>query len=264
MRQPGRSLLSSPCPAGVRRRSWLGLLVAIGLGWPSAGWVAAPGTPAVQPEAAAREILSQSNAFRRSEGLPALAADRLLNAAAQAFADHMARTDHYGHQADGREPAQRAQAQGYDYCMVAENIGMVYSSAGFDTPELTTRLVQGWIDSPGHRHNLLAQEATDIGIGLAQSPRSGRYYAVQMFGRPARLKLIFSLSNRSRTPVSYLLDEQRYSLPPGMTRTHEQCSAPALSLNLPGDEQAMALKPANGSQFRIEANGRGVRVTESR
>lgn len=223
--------------------------------------VSAPAEKQPQLAQAERLVVERSNAFRQAQGLGPIEPDRALTAAAQAFAAYMARTDNYGHEADGREPSQRAQAQGYSYCMVAENIAMQYSSFGFDTEELAQGLVQGWIDSPGHRHNLLSPDATDIGVGLARSPGSGRYYAVQMFGRPARLLLKFSLSNRSRVAVSYQLDDKRFALPPGMTRTHEQCTAPALSVSLPGQDPA-ALKPANGTRYRIEPAARGVQVVE--
>lgn len=243
------------------RHPLLSLLVSIlGLG-ATAPAVSAPAEKQPQLSQAERLVVERSNAFRQAQGVTPIAPDRTLTAAAQAFAAYMARTDNYGHEADGREPSERAQAQGYRYCMVAENIAMQYSSLGFDTEELAQGLVQGWIDSPGHRHNLLAPEATDIGVGLARSPSSGRYYAVQMFGRPARLLLKFSLSNRSRVAVNYQLDDKRFALPPGMTRTHEQCTAPALSVSLPGQDPA-ALKPVNGTRYRIEPAPRGVRVVE--
>jgi uncharacterized protein YkwD len=209
---------------------------------------------------AERLVVERSNAFRQSQGVAPVAPERMLTAAAQAFAAYMARTDNYGHEADGREPSQRAQAQGYSYCMVAENIAMQYSSLGFDTEELARSMVQGWIDSPGHRHNLLAPEATDIGVGLARSASSGRYYAVQMFGRPSTLLLKFSLNNRSRVALNYQLDDKRYALPPGMTRTHEQCNTPALSVTVPGEAETVVLKPANGTRYRFEPSGRGVKV----
>ena len=209
---------------------------------------------------AERQVVERSNVFRRSQSLGPVTPDRTLTASAQAFAAYMAQTDRYGHEADGRQPSERAQAQGYAYCMVAENIAMLYHSVGFDTDELAAKYVQGWIDSPGHRKNLLATEATDIGVGIAQSARSGRYYAVQLFGRPARLQLKFSLYNRSREPLRYQLDDQSFALPPGMTRSHRQCTPPALSLTLPGSAEPVTLQPGNGTQYRFEQTPRGVRV----
>lgn len=210
-----------------------------------------------------RQVVERSNAFRQSQGQPPVAPEPKLTAAARAFAAYMAETDRYGHEADGREPSQRAQAQGYDFCLVAENIAMFYSSAGIDTEALAEKFVQGWIDSPGHRRNLLSAGAVDIGVGIAQGP-AGRYYAVQMFGRPAKLRLTFSLNNRSRGSVRYQLDDKSYTLPPGVTRTHEQCTSPALTLTLPGDSQVTALQPANGKTYRVEEARRGLRVVEGR
>jgi uncharacterized protein YkwD len=212
---------------------------------------------------AERQVVERSNTFRQSQGLQPVAPEQKLATAARAFAAYMAQTDRYGHDGDGREPSQRAQAQGYEFCFMAENIAMFYSSAGIDAEALAEKFVQGWIDSPGHRRNLLSAEAVDLGVGIAQGP-TGRYYAVQMFGRPAKLRLSFSLSNRSRVALRYQLDDKSYALPSGMTRTHEQCTSPALSLALPGDPQPTTWRPANGMQYRIEAVGRGLRVVEGR
>ena len=56
--------------------------------------------------------------------------------------------------------------------------------AGFRPDELAQRLFDGWVQSPPHRRNLLDGDMTDVGTAVAQSRRSGRYYAVQLFGRP--------------------------------------------------------------------------------
>lgn len=139
---------------------------------------------AVAAAGAADQMLQATNRLRAESGLPALAADDRLGQAALAFAQYMARTDRYGHQADGREPAQRVEATGYDWCMVAENIAWQYSSQGFDADTLAQRLVQGWQQSPPHLRNMLDRRARQVGIATAQSPRSGRHYAVQLLARP--------------------------------------------------------------------------------
>src|SRR5207253_2501467 len=127
--------------------------------------------------------------------------NRALADTARDFAEFMARTDRYGHEADGQQPSQRATAHGYGYCMVAENIAFQYSSAGFRSGELARRFVEGWKQSPGHRHNMLEPDATETGVAVAQSPKSGRYYAVQMFGRPQALRVAFRIANRSTTTL---------------------------------------------------------------
>lgn len=208
-----------------------------------------------------RDMVERSNAFRREQGLPALVPQRALTSAAREFAAYMARTDRYGHEADGRTPAQRSQAQGYDHCMVAENIAMQYSSRGFSGPELARGFVQGWIDSPGHRENLQSATATDIGLAIARSPATGRWYAVQLFGRPMSRAVHFEISNRSRTALRYSLDDKAYTLLPNVTRTHQACSPPALSMGLPGAD-VVRLRPADGAKLRVEAGSQGLRLVQ--
>jgi uncharacterized protein YkwD len=45
---------------------------------------------------------------------------------------------------------------------------------------------QGWMNSPGHRANILNPHFTEVGFGYASSAKSEyRHYWVQVFGRPA-------------------------------------------------------------------------------
>lgn len=131
-----------------------------------------------------RMIEDDTNTFRREEGLPRVKASPKLERAARHFVEYMAQTDRYGHTVDGKKPHERAQAAGYDYCLVAENIAYQYSSTGFRTPELAHGLFEGWKKSPGHRRNMLEPDALDTAVAVARSPHTGRWYAVQMFGRP--------------------------------------------------------------------------------
>lgn len=209
-----------------------------------------------------RLIVEQTNHFRRSQGRDPVKPNAALAQAAAQFADYMARADRYGHEADGREPAQRAQAQGYQYCLVTENIAYQFSSAGFSTAELARRLVDGWIDSPGHRVNMLDADATDTGAAVARSPRSGRYYAVQMFGRPRSLHTVFSIANRSGTALSYEFGGETIRLPPRVTQTHEVCRPKPLSLQLPGQREPLRVQPAHGERYAVERQGTRYRLTQ--
>jgi len=208
-----------------------------------------------------RLVVDQTNQFRRAEGRNATVPNAQLTASAREFAEFMARTDRYGHEADGREPAQRAKAHGYDYCMVAENIAYEYSSAGFSTQELAQGLVDGWKQSPGHRRNMLDSGATETGVAIAQSPRSERYYAVQLFGRPHALRIKFRVANRSPQQVSYELGGRTYQLPPNVTRTHEQCRSEALTLRLPGEARGTSFEPVDGERYRVERVGTRYRLS---
>lgn len=128
-------------------------------------------------------LLEDGNEFRGENRRKALAPDPRLDAAARKFADYMARTGHYGHQADGRTPGERLRAEGYRWCRVAENIAYAFDSHGFHSPDLAYKFIEGWKASPGHRRNLLDPEVTAIGVAVARDRRN-YYYAVQLFARP--------------------------------------------------------------------------------
>jgi len=209
---------------------------------------------------AARLIVHLSNEFRRAEGAGATHPDAQLTAAARSFASFMARTDRYGHEADGKQPAARAEEHGYRYCIVLENIASLYHSQGFGTQELAERTLQGWKLSPGHRKNLLDREVTDVGVAVAQSAASGKYYAVQMFGRPHSKRIEFRIANASPAAIDYELDDKRFSLPPGATRIHQQCRNARLMVQWPGDQPATTVAPANGERYEVERAGSQYRL----
>ncbi len=201
---------------------------------------------------ATRLIVERSNEFRRAEGAPPTRPDEQLSAAARSFAAFMARTDRYGHEADGKAPVDRAQQHGYRHCIVLENIAALSHSEGFATQDLAERVLQGWKTSPGHRRNLLDRDVTDIGIAIAHSSASDKYYAVQMFGRPQSMRIKFHLVNESPTAVDYELDEQRYALPPGTTRTHERCRPARITVQWPNGQPATTFEPAHGARYEVE------------
>jgi uncharacterized protein YkwD len=97
----------------------------------------------------------------------------------------MAAHERLAHDADGRTPGERARRAGYDYCAIAENIAYQYGSAGFATEDLAQRFASGWQRSRAHRENLLDRDVLETAAAVARSRRSGRYYAVQLFGRPS-------------------------------------------------------------------------------
>ena len=89
-------------------------------------------------------ILEMTNAFRRENRLGELKQNPALTAAARAFGAYLARTGLFAHEADGRQPAQRAEAAGYRYCLIAENLAMNLDSRGFETKGLAREAVEGW------------------------------------------------------------------------------------------------------------------------
>jgi uncharacterized protein YkwD len=109
---------------------------------------------------------------------PALTGNSLLRQSARAHAGDMAENGYFSHTSlDGREPADRIQAAGYDWRAAGENI-----AAGSPTAEET---MQQWLESQGHCENIMDPTFVDLGVGYAFS-ESGElhHYWVQNFGAP--------------------------------------------------------------------------------
>jgi len=216
---------------------------------------AATATAQPDPARGAERIVEEANRFRAANGAGPLANEPRLAAAASAFAAYMARTDRYGHDADGRVPHDRAGAHGYEGCVVLENIAWVQSPTALSTGELASRLMDGWKQSPEHRRNLLDATVVDTGVGLAESPRTGRWYAVQMFGRSHAAEIAFSVENPTNVPVRYHTARERFVLEPGMTRTHRLCVPQAVAFD--GVSGASTVEPRGGEHWIVQADGQG-------
>ncbi|MGE5095869.1 MAG: CAP domain-containing protein [Betaproteobacteria bacterium] len=230
----------------------------------AAAWLLAAGMASAQAQplpqadiaAATQAVVAQSNAFRQQMERPQLQEEPRLARAAREFARYMARTGRYGHEADGREPPQRAGAQGYDYCIVLENIAYYYDSRGFDTARLAQRVVEGWKRSPAHRENLLNAGVTHVGVGLAHSEATGYYYAVQMLGLPRAASVSFEVRNESQHDVRYDVGGKAYTAPARSIRTHEVCGREALRFERP----AGSFEPRSGDRFVIAPQGNRISV----
>jgi uncharacterized protein YkwD len=89
----------------------------------------------------------------------------------------MAKKDYFSHTGkDGRSPFDRMTDAGYAYSAAAENI-----AAGQRTP---ADVVKGWMNSAGHKANILNCTYSEIGVGYAKGGSYGTYWT-QDFGKPA-------------------------------------------------------------------------------
>ena len=195
-------------------------------------------TLAADPDlsAVSATITERTNAFRDEQNLgPVETNDGDLAESARQFAKYMARTGEYGHRADGSTPAERAEAAGYDYCSVRENIAYFEKAEGpkvadVEAETLVEKFFVGWRESPGHRKNMLAGDVTETAVAIARAD-NGRYYAVQLFGKPASERIVVKVRNESGQPVKYRFGGQEWTLPPRVIRTHEVCQKSELSLS---------------------------------
>jgi hypothetical protein len=123
------------------------------------------------------ELLQLTNLERQKVGLPALSLSNQLNQAAQNHAEDMTKNNYFSHTGlNGSQPWDRAEAAGYNYSYVGENI-----AAGRSTPAET---INQWMNSQGHRENILNNNYTEIGFGYSHLDSSKyRHYWVQVFGK---------------------------------------------------------------------------------
>lgn len=133
----------------------------------------ATATPGLSAEL--QKVVTIVNQERAKAGCKALTVNAKLNLAAQRHsqdqADHQ-KMDHTG--SDGSQPWDRVKAAGYSYRMVGENVAWNYQ-----TP---AAVMEGWMNSEGHRKNILNCSYTQIGVGVARS--NGPYWT-QVFATPS-------------------------------------------------------------------------------
>jgi len=188
-------------------------------------------------EAAARGLVDQTNAFREHEKRPRVAVNPKLAATPRDFAGYMAATNRYGHTADGDSPGNRANRHDYAFGLISENIAYAFNSAGFTAESLDKQLMEEWKHSPGHRENMLDPDATETGMAVARSEKTGYYYAVQLFARPESKNVQVEIANKSETTISYRLAGRQFELPPLYSRRHEQGRPVDLTVELPPKEK---------------------------
>jgi uncharacterized protein YkwD len=117
-----------------------------------------------------------TNAERASAGCPALTVNGTLTSIALAHSKDMAARNYFDHASpEGKSPFDRMTDAGYAFRAAAENI-----AAGQRTPE---DVVRAWMNSAGHRANILNCGLRQIGVGYATGGRFGTYWT-QDFGTP--------------------------------------------------------------------------------
>lgn len=208
-------------------------------------------------------IVAMTNAFRQDHGLGRVAPNRELAAAARWFAEYLAKTGKFAHEADGREPQQRAAAHGYKYCMVGENLAMNLDSRGFTSDRLASEVIEGWKKSPPHRRTLLEAGMTEIGVAIARGPdKHPKFISVQLLGRPEALKTELEVRNATGYSVSYSLAGEAHTIEPRTITTHTSCSIGELSFERAGNWlSGIALNShfavGDGDRFTIQAAPNG-------
>lgn len=128
-------------------------------------------------------IVELTNQERTKAGLRSLKPSRRLMIAAGKHAMDMALEDYFDHldPSEQTKPSQRITQTGYKWSHCAENI-----YAGGETPE---KAVKGWMESSGHRANILNPNLEEIGVGYYHLPKDTgdvnyKHYWIQVFATP--------------------------------------------------------------------------------
>ena len=202
-------------------------------------------------------IIEMTNAFRAENRLGAVKANGTLAKAAKAFAEYLATSGRFAHEADGRKPSDRTKAAGYKHCIVAENLALNQDGRGFATRALALQAVEGWKGSPPHRAAMLHPHVTEIGVGIAKAAdASPKFLSVQLFGRPESFRFTFKVENGAGAPVSYVYNGRSQAVAANTAIAHTECTPGTLSV----DGVTGSFAASDGTVYRVTRNGAGFKV----
>ncbi len=177
------------------------LLVILGIGW-LPFWFGKPpfhmavlNAGIIQPATAVDgafelEVIRLTNLERTNRGLPPLRRSDDLTIAARAHNQDMIDNDFFSHTgSDGSSPPVRACREGYQPygwgdCYVGENI-----AAGYSTP---ASVVTGWMNSQGHKDNILNAKYREIGLGHSTGGSWGNYWTMALGAQPLVLPIFIN------------------------------------------------------------------------
>lgn len=152
-------------------RMWMRLIGGLAVGL-CAG-MAASGQTGVARPAAAEELFALANQSRAQAGLEPLQWDAALAEAAMRHCQRMAAEREISHRYGGEaDLTARAAAAGAHFGLIEENIAVGSYAA---------QIHAGWMNSPGHRTNLLNAQVDHVGIAVIAA--QGVLYAVEDFSR---------------------------------------------------------------------------------
>lgn len=132
--------------------------------------------PSVPTTSQENEVARLVNAERAKAGLPALKINWQLSRVARYKSADMAERGYFSHYSP---------TYGTPFHMM-ENFGLRFSAAGENIAygqRTPAEVMRDWMNSPGHRNNIMSRSYTEIGVGLAKN-KNGVCYWTQMFMKP--------------------------------------------------------------------------------
>ncbi|OHV73318.1 hypothetical protein LCM4579_10350 [Ensifer sp. LCM 4579] len=193
------------------------------------------------------EALALVNEARSRHGLDPLQATGRLNSAAQAHAEDMLARNYYSHTSpEGEDVGDRYRDRGGSrWQKVAENIARCTACPSVPTAERVSEFHEGWMNSPGHRRNILARGLKSFGFGIIGE--GGRQFAVQTFAGPG---VPFALQS-GEEPVALSAKEQVAAAARLINEQREQQGRAVLKTSEALNTLAQRLLPKDLSDDRI-------------
>ena len=139
-------------------------------------------------------LVDLANTDRASSSLHPLALNSKLEAAAQMKADDMAKESYFSHYSpEGISPWYWIKKAGYAFVYAGENLAINFDDSA--------AVNSAWMNSPGHRANILSEHFTEIGIATEKGIYEGKetIFVVQMFGSPAAILPVIDTSKLTQT-----------------------------------------------------------------
>jgi uncharacterized protein YkwD len=131
-----------------------------------------------EPTALEKQLLELVNKEREKEKLPPLKFNAALYRAARDHSANMAKKNELNHVLDGKTPDKRIAEAGYEFGTFAENIA-------WGDGQTPAEVVQGWMESPRHKANILNKDMTETGLGAVRGSGRELWYT-EVFARPRR------------------------------------------------------------------------------
>ena len=205
-------------------------------------------------------ILDQTNARRQEAGRAALKPNAVLFAIARKHAEEMAKANKLEHRLNGKNSGDRADAAGYKWTTVSENIAWNQRSVA--------EVMDGWMRSSGHRANLLGRDVTEMGVGIAANSK-GELYWVQVFAQPEVSRpvtesgaLKFSIHNVTGGTLNVDVRVGRlFRIKPGETVSYALTTPEAQpSIIIADGGSKLLIKVENGAQYTLATRAGRIEV----
>lgn len=134
----------------------------------------APPPPAVAPPiSVSAECTALVNQYRAAAGRKPVTVDSRLTTAAEAHSIEQAQRQKMSHTGnDGSNGGQRISRLGYSWRTWAENVAAGYNSC--------TSVMKAWMNSSGHKANILNSSMVHIGIGAVKGPNGTIYWTMDL------------------------------------------------------------------------------------